>query len=328
MKKPILVKFETPEKPNIVWFSEMADLWLSTQSERIQKPTFENYYYICEKLKETFGTFRLDAITPYHCETFLKAVGDSGLSQSSASKCRSVLSRILNQAVSMEVLQSNPCNVLSSRLTHRELYDPFELENTQGKQSFTKEEIQELFKKLPRDSYGLGIRLLLCTGMRQQELLGLQAQDILEDGSEITIRRAVKVYRGKPEIGPPKTQSGYRKVPVPECGRDAAQTLRELSILQGTIYLIGGSSDRPYNPQKFRKRYYHMLDKIPYVRKLPPHCCRHTYISQMTAAGTPLEVVRALAGHSKVSHTLHYWHSQPAQIQSAIHAFESYLKID
>ena len=327
MKKPVFVNFEELEQPDIVQFAELSDLWLREQESRVQKATLENYFYICEKLKETFGGFRLDSITPYHCETFLIAVNDSGLSKSSSSKCRSVLSRILNKGVSMGIIPSNPCDSLPIRLSSREYIDPFEAEKEREKTSFTKEEISELFSKLPRDSFGLGIRLLLCSGMRQQELLGLQAQDISEDGSEITIHRAAKVYRGRAEIGPPKTQSGYRKIPIPEFGRDAAKTLRELSILHDTKYVISCGSDKPYNPKNFRNKYYSLLEKIPNVRRLSPHCCRHTFISQLTAAGTPLEVVRALAGHSKISHTLHYWHSQPAQVQSAVQAFDNYMNI-
>lgn len=57
------------------------------------------------------------------------------------------------------------------------------------KEAFTAEEVKLLLENLPEDQVGWGIRLMLCTGMRTQELLGLEPRHIAEDGSWITIGR-------------------------------------------------------------------------------------------------------------------------------------------
>lgn len=39
--------------------------------------------------------------------------------------------------------------------------------------------------------------------------------DIASDGSTININKAVKMVRGKPELGPPKSKRSIRIIPVP-----------------------------------------------------------------------------------------------------------------
>ncbi|MCD8256298.1 MAG: tyrosine-type recombinase/integrase [Oscillospiraceae bacterium] len=52
------------------------------------------------------------------------------------------------------------------------------------------------------------------------------------------------------------------------------------------------------------------MAQVPGVRCLTPHCCRHTYVSQLQAMGVPLETIQSLAGHAQVDMTEHYLHVQ------------------
>ena len=53
----------------------------------------------------------------------------------------------------------------------------------------------------------------------------------------------------------------------------------------------------------FRDKYYAELDKLPTVRRLPPHCCRHTYVTNLQRKGVPMETIAALVGHSDIETT-------------------------
>ena len=80
------------------------------------------------------------------------------------------------------------------------------------KEAFTAEEVKLLLENLPEDQVGWGIRLMLCTGMRTQELLGLEPRHIAEDGSYIVIEQAVVMEKGTAVIGTPKSQDSYRTI--------------------------------------------------------------------------------------------------------------------
>ena len=54
---------------------------------------------------------------------------------------------------------------------------------------------------------------------------------------------------------------------------------------------------------------------------LTPHCCRHTYVSQMQALGVDLATIQSIVGHADVDMTKHYLHVQDPVRQAAIEKF-------
>lgn len=303
-KKPVIVNFE-PKILEIERFGEMADYWYSEHKTTVQPTTAENDHYTVEKLKATFGSMQLTEITPYHIEEYLKAAVECGLSQSSISKLRSIIGRIMRKAEGFGLIEKNPVMLADSIHGRTVFQNPFEQESQ--KDSFTLSEIQLLFDNLPKNKIGCSILLLLCSGMRTQELLALEPSHIDESGTVIRIRQAVKLSHGSPTVGPPKSLSSYRDIPLPEIAYDYAKTLRNCST--GRFLVNGGFEDKPYNPKAYRKIYYNHISSAG-VRMLSPHCCRHTYISQLQNSGVNVDVIRTLAGHSKENQTRHYLHVQ------------------
>ncbi|WP_409969085.1 hypothetical protein RFF05_03790 [Bengtsoniella intestinalis] len=76
------------------------------------------------------------------------------------------------------------------------------------------------------DRMGTSICLLSGTGMRMQELLGLEPHHIAPDGSMIYVRQAVQLVKGTIHIGPPKSKDSARDIPVPPNVRHCARFLR------------------------------------------------------------------------------------------------------
>ena len=140
--------------------------------------------------------------------------------------------------------------------------------------------------------------------MRIQELVALTAADIAEDGSWVDINKAVKMVDGKPVLGPPKSKSGFRTIPIPEDARTAAKYLREYGG-KDHIWSLPGRNPY-YSVGAFRRRYYTAIGQVEGVRKLTPHCCRHTYVTRLQAKGVPLELIARLAVHSSIATTNDY----------------------
>ena len=67
----------------------------------------------------------------------------------------------------------------------------------------------------------------------------------------------------------------------------------------------------------FRRRYYTALRQVQGVRHLPPHCCRHTYVTQLQAKGVALETITALVGHASIETTGEYLHNAPETLMKA-----------
>ena len=168
---------------------------------------------------------------------------------------------------------------------------------------------------LPDDLTGNSIRLLLGTGMRVQELLSLAKNDITADGSQITINKAVKTVDGKAVLGDPKSELGNRVIPVPARYRPYAVYLREHGA---AAYLWSQDKQgKLYSVDSFRRRYYTALRQVQGVRCLSPHCCRHTYVTQLQAQGVALETIAALVGHASIETTGKYLHIAPETLMKA-----------
>lgn len=176
------------------------------------------------------------------------------------------------------------------------------------KETFTAEEVQLMMKDLPQDKIGWSIRLLLVLGLRKGELLGLEKRHIAQDGSAITIDQAVARSKGTAFVSDTKSAAGRRVIPVPEAARKYAQLLRE-SCEGDLIWESPRKPGCPVNPSYFDDLYRRALERIE-MRFLPPHCMRHTMVSQLQAQGVPLETIQSIVGHTEVKVTTNYLHVQ------------------
>ena len=88
-------------------------------------------------------------------------------------------------------------------------------------------------------------------------------------------------------------------------------------------YILSGEKSSVINPSVFRRRFKKAVKEIPDVRPLSPHCCRHTYVSQLQAMGVSIETIQSLAGHADVDMTKHYLHVQTDVKENAVSQLNS-----
>ena len=291
-------------------FSEWADFWYESHKDNVTAATQQSYKYTLRILKEHFTDQALRGIKPIDVENFLKKLRREGASNSRLSQCRGMLFQIFHKAEANDLIRKNP--VAFAEKLRKRGPEP-------TKEAFTAEEVLTLMAELPEDRIGWSIRLLLGTGMRTQELLALEPKHVAEDGSLIQIRQAVNMDKGTARIGMPKSRDSYRDVPVPENVRYCARLLRE----QAGTYLWEGKPGQPVNPKTFRGYFKKALEEVGSVRVLTPHCCRHTYVSQMQALGVDLSTIQSIVGHADMDMTRHYLHVQEPIRQDAIARFSA-----
>lgn len=292
-------------------FPEWADLWYENHLDNIKPTTQENYRYTLRILKDGFSRRKIKDIKAYDVEHFLKKLRREGRSDSCLAQCRGMLYQIFHKAVANDLLAKNPVQY-AEKMRKRP---------PKRKEAFTAEEVQLLLDKLPENQIGWSIRLMLATGMRTQELLALEPRHITEDGSLITIEQALVMEKGTAVIGTPKSYDSYRRVPVPENVRYCAKLLRDTD--KKFIWESAKKQSCPCNPSYFRDKFREALENVDGVRVLTPHCCRHTYVSQMQALGVDLATIQSIVGHADVDMTMHYLHVQEPVRQAAIGKFSA-----
>ena len=242
-------------------------------------------------------------------EQFLRQLRKEGRSDSALAQCRGMLFQIFKKAVANDYLMKNPV----------EYAEKMRKRPPKRKEAFTADEVRYLMENLPEDKIGWSIRLLLATGMRTQELLGLEPRHIAKDGASITIEQALVRIKGSVAIGTPKSYDSYRTIPVPPMVRYCARALRETE--EKYVWNSPKIPDHPCNPSHFATQFKATLEKMDNVRVLTPHCCRHTYVSQLQALGVSVETIQSIVGHADLDMTRHYLHVQESIRQDAVARF-------
>lgn len=286
-----------PELRNDMPFEQWANIWYEGMKGQVSDTTYEGYRYTLAILKDYFGKRELSSIKALDVERFLKQMIEDGRSKSYITKFRGMLFQIMKKAEANELIRRNPVAVADKTKAP---------EKESAKDAFTAAEIERMMLLLPHDRMGLSIRLMLGTGMRTQEIMGLEPKHIEPDGSCIHVRQAVTMVKGTPKIGPPKTKTSYRDIPVPVVLQETARELRKTT----EQYIWHGETTPLCNPSVFRKQFKKALTKVGDVRLLSPHCCRHTYVSQLQAMGVEIETIKSLSGHAEIDMTEHYLHVQ------------------
>ena len=292
-------------------FGEFADLWYADYQSQVQPSTYAGYKYTLALLKKQFGNTPICEILPMHINRFLNSLATRGYSGSQLRKCRAMLIQIFTEADHNGLVARNPA--LSAKKVRKK--------RTIGrapavkKDAFTEEEVSLLNAGLPQDLIGHGTRAMLGTGMRVQELIALTREDIAVDGSWVDINKAIEMVDGKPHLDVTKSELSTRIVPVPEAYRPSFVFLRKNG---GADQIYQPGSKPYYGVGSFRRRYYTALKQVDGVRKLSPHCCRHTYATLLEKHGVPLQLIARLMGHARVETTGNYLHTSMETMSSAV----------
>lgn len=267
-------------------FAEFADLWFKRHKKNIEEATVENYKYILRTLKGHFGEHMLDAVTTMEVEDFLTDLRENGYSDSYVSSCRGMLTQIYNRAMAYRLVNFNP-SMMAEKMKARKA--------SEKKPSFTPFEVSRLLAELPEDRMGWSIRLMICTGMRPQEMMGLEPKHIMPNGEYLVVEQAVKRRKGTAEIGGTKNASSTRLIPIPQVAQKAAIELRKAK----TKYIWEARrKDKPCNPSYFIDEFKKCLAKVEGIPILTPHSCRVTYVSIMQYLGVKMETISKLCGHT------------------------------
>lgn len=292
--------------------------WYDHHLPELKPATRESYRYTIKLIGAgSLGAMDISTILAYDIECCLRKLKEDGYSSSMISKVRGILHQALRSAEANKLIEKNPVP-----LVEKMRRDP-----PRNKDAFTADEVRLLMEKLPQTLVGWAIRILLATGMRKQELLALEPRHVAEDGSTIRVEQALTRIKGTAVISTPKSFDSYRTIPIPRNVRYYAVMLRKYGGVQ-FLFESPKKPGEPANPSYFDDLFRKALESVEGVRILTPHCCRHTYVSQMQALGVNLETIQSMVGHADVDMTAHYLHLQEPKRQEAIEKFSTAFAVE
>ncbi len=312
--------------------NDIFELWKQLK-RGLKDNTFQNYQYMYYQfVAPRFGKQRISTLVKSDVKRFYNTLADErGLSVSTIDNVHTVLHQVLDMAVDDCYLRRNPSdNVL------KELKQALAL-RSEKRRALTAQE-QELFLSYLGRSEKYRhwhpiFTVMIGTGMRVGEVIGLRWCDIDLDEGMIDVNHTLVYYRHAVDgcycnIHTPKTVNGIRHIPMlgfvkeaflEERRRQEENGIRCEAVVDGyTDFIFLNRFGHPQHQGTLNKALRRIIrdcnDELVLKGKgdllLPHFSChslRHTFTTRMCEAGVNIKVIQDTLGHADVSTTLNIY---------------------
>lgn len=314
---------------NNITLDEWFEYWMETYKSGKRNTTQHNIRYEYGYVKDTLGKLKLSEL---NIATIQREINKLRTNSIQTLTLR-VLKDMLERAVENEVLIKNPAKKVQITKSDKE---------TEIRVLTQKE--QQIFLEKAKDyKCYLGIVIMLRTGMRIGELLGLTWDNIDFKNRVIHVEKTLSiVYVNKKrtfEFHPPKTKSSKRTIPMTSdvCTAFKRQFVNKQDIIKAGIQPLKGfenlvfvtRSNWPVDMSTFRsstKTISLMInEEHPELNFKPvhPHTLRHTFATRWIEEKGDIKVLQQILGHSSAKMTMDiYCHTTPDMIISEIEKME------
>ena len=274
--------------------SDFLDIWMDTYKRPRLRPSSMRALKSSVDLhiRPYFEGLDLSDVKPLHIQRF--AVGESHLSRGTQSMLYAWLREFFNCAVENGLIIRSPVprSLAPSGAARAE------------EQALTAEQARQLLDALEGMPQYTFVLLALTTGMRRGELLGLQWSDVdlVEGVIHVTHNMTVDAAGKGVVSNTPKSVAGERDIPLPPFTIEHLRSLKKTSL-----YVLPDKDGRALTNSRFVSWWEpvrRMIKRGVIGFPVHPHQLRHTYATNLVAAGLDPTAVRYLMGHSDIGITL------------------------
>lgn len=281
--------------------SEYALSWYENfKKKQIRPRTQVTYESLLHKhILPFFGDMNVQDIDVSDIQKFYDERKD--FAKSTIHQCSVLLHQIFKAAIEDRLIDYNPTE--SMRLTYSN--------RAKTREALTQDEIKDIIRQLPRLKRNdlLMLALMIFTGERRGEVLGLRWEDIDFENHLVYVKRAVGFISNKPIVGPTKSKAGIREIPLlPELEEILTKYRME------TGYIVGGK-DEPLSERAYRRAYERICKSVE-LHGATAHVFRHTFLT-MAIDSLDLKTLQSLAGHASHVTTMRYVHKRDEKIREA-----------
>ena len=238
-----------------------------------------------------------------------------------------LISSILQTAVQWQMILYNPCDRVK----------PPKVEQKESR-FLDDVEVMELFHCLEKEEtqYKTLITLLIYTGMRRGEILGLKWSDIDFKAKTIHIQRALLYLPSKGIFeDTTKTNSSQRIIKVADTAlqllkeQKRSQSIQHLQCgdqWQNLDYIFTGWNGKPMHPDSLTSWFKQFINKN-HLPDVTIHSLRHTNASLLIANGVNITTVSKRLGHATTATTTKiYAHAIQSADEAASDTLQNILK--
>ena len=310
-----------------IWLDEYCGdkKWSTVKHYKAQAKT-----HIVPKL----GAVRLSALSTPQIQAFYNGLTRGGLAAKSVRNVHGILTKCLSTAVSVGYLRTNPCNAaILPRVQKAEI------------KPLNDEQVREFLKVADGDEYGIMLKVILFTGLREGEALGL-TWDVI-DFAAGTIKVCKQLQKRPIEDGgfvfaPLKNNKTRILKPAPYVMNLLKQRRREeaeqrikageywrgwqSAVERETALVFTSVLGEHIHPQTLVRHFKKIVTAmgIPSARV---HDLRHTFAVLSLQNGDSVKTVQDALGHATAAFTLDvYAHTSERMKDESAARMEQYIE--
>ena len=319
------------------WF----DYWIENIVCDLSLNTRRNYRERYKhNIQPVIGKMHITEVKQMHCKMVLNRMKDN-YAGSTIRQTYITMGTFFKSAVMNDIIVRHPMNGVRYNKPVRDVSDIRYL---------TVEE-QEKFLAVAKQTHNYSqYALILETGIRTGELIGLTWDDIDWDNRTLTVNKTLeyRYQRGHWCAGSPKTKSSYRTIPLTkraysilsdlyemrDSRKEAETLLQELTyidrktgktkkFLMKNLVFINYRTGEPIKNSSYDSHLYKICDKAG-IDRFSMHTLRHTYATRAIERNVQPKVLQQLLGHGSIKTTMdRYVHVTNSSMAHAVQQFEA-----
>lgn len=320
--------------------NEWFNFWIENIVGDLAPNTLRNYRErYSRNIQPVIGKMMLSDVKPMHCKKVLIMMDDE-YAGSTIRQTFITMGAMFKAARMNDLIAKHPMDTV--RYTK-----PVRAENDI---KFLTREEQRIFLEAAKRSHNYSqYALILETGLRTGELIGLTWDAVDLDNRTLTVNKTLEFRHGSKawRAGPPKTPTSYRTIPLTDAAyiilhdlwekREARksspaleQTLEYIDRRSGEVYtlamrdlvFINWRTGEPTKNSSYDTHLYKLCEKAG-IKHFCMHALRHTYATRAIESGMQPKILQKLLGHSSIKTTMDkYVHVTNESMDMAIKQFE------
>lgn len=295
-----------PLFPQYMTVDSWFEYWIEMKKTSVRPGTIDTYTsHYKSSVKPVIGDMKIADIKPLHCQLILNKMAEAGYHNGTIKHVRIVMHVMFEDAKDNDIIMSNPMK----KSFKCEIGKPKKVRD-----ALTEEEQKIFLNAIIGHRFETQFRFVLQTGLRVGELIGLKWEDIDFKNKCLTVKRTMSYNyaTGDWRVGPPKSQSGRRTIPLTD---EAIRLLKEQQEKNNQIKVL----PIEYAEYVFidsdgvvkQGAYYAALDKCicrkTGLRHISMHILRHTFATRCAMGGMPPKTLQTYLGHSTISVTMDFY---------------------
>jgi integrase len=303
--KEALAERRLPTGPDAIGLTTLISVLVEEHLVRLTEDgraarTLDTYRSAATKLQKFLGGVRVGEATPARVDAALRSMRTAH-GATTARQAKTILRGALQLAVMANVLGNNPVRDVDAIKSKR---------RPQGASALTADQLRALLERVRASDECRTldlidpITLLIATGLRESELLGLLWSDFNSDAGTIAVTG--KVFRatgqGLQRDDNAKSEAGLRTLPLPQFAIDVLNQRRQLPFLGEQQMIFSSTAGTLRDPNNFNTQWRHVRDGLG-AAGVTTHSFRKSLATLIDDEGLSARIGADQLGHTNVSMT-------------------------